>query len=307
MHINWLIGVATTTDSGELDPNAIVEETAKKMSAFSRYWQSINWDSILSSLISKGISLGISLIILLIIKKAGTALIEKGFKKYHNNPAYSTNRIETLQKLTHNTFIYLLYFILAYTLLTIVGVPVSSLIAGAGIAGIAIGLGAQGFINDLLTGFFIILERQMDVGDYVQIDNYEGTVLAVGLRTTQIKGPDGTVHFIPNRQILIVSNKSRSDMRALIQIHLKPSTDIEKVSQIIQTTNQKLLPAYPEITTSPVLLGLSDLGNGQVVFKVMMYTLNGAQFKVQADFLAAYMQALTEEGIEIPQLFLPTA
>lgn len=136
---------------------------------------------------------------------------------------------------------YVLYFFLVYWLLSILGVPVSSLLAGAGLAGVALGLGAQGFLSDVVNGFFILLENQFEVGDSVEVGPVTGLISTVGIRTTQIRGFDGTLHFIPNRNITIVSNKSRGDMRAQIDIPVYPSTDINKVTSIIQEVNQKTL------------------------------------------------------------------
>lgn len=116
-------------------------------------------------------------------------------------------------------------------MLSILGVPVSSLLAGAGLAGVAIGLGAQGFLTDVVNGFFILLENQFEVGDSVVIGTVEGNISSVGIRTTQIRGFDGTLHFIPNRNITVVSNKSRGDMRVQIDIPIYAHTDLEK-SQI---------------------------------------------------------------------------
>lgn len=159
-----------------------------------------------------------------------------------------------------------------YSLLTVVGVPVGSLLAGAGIAGVAIGLGAQGFMNDIITGFFIILEQQMDVGDYIRLTalGIEGTVTAVGLRTTQMKALDGTVHFIPNRNITTISNLSRSNMQVLIDVRIMPDEGYDQITAIIDQVNQKLKEKYTEsIQTGPTIFGMVDLGNGN--FAVRMH------------------------------------
>ena len=88
---------------------------------------------------------------------------------------------------------YVLYFFLVYWLLSILGVPVSSLLAGAGLAGVALGLGAQGFLSDVVNGFFILLENQFEVGDSVEVGPVTGLISTVGIRTTQIRGFDGTL------------------------------------------------------------------------------------------------------------------
>ncbi|MFU1842160.1 mechanosensitive ion channel family protein, partial [Enterococcus faecium] len=87
---------------------------------------------------------------------------DRTYANYSKKQHFSESRLKTLHTLIINAFQYTLFFFFIYSLLTIVGVPVGSLLAGAGIAGVAIGLGAQGFMNDLITGFFIILEQQMD-------------------------------------------------------------------------------------------------------------------------------------------------
>lgn len=293
----FILATATTSSSDGIIP----EEAVKEFNAFTSIWKKIDWDSIIPLLISKGIILLITLGILFVVKTVGNKIINKSFKSYAKSETYSEGRVETLHNITKNAFQYLLYFILFYTVLTLLGVPVSSLIAGAGIAGIAIGLGAQGFINDFLTGFFIILERQIDVGDHVYLDAIEGHVVSVGMRTTQIKDIDGTLHFIPNRNITIVSNMSRENMRAMIKLRITPEHDVAQITEIIEQTNKKMLPNYPEIQVGPKIIGVVDLGNGILAIQVDIFTLHGSQIKVRADFLAAYVTAVREAGIELPE------
>jgi small conductance mechanosensitive channel len=196
---------------------------------------------------------------------------------------------------------YVLYFFLIYCLLSILGVPVSSLLAGAGLAGVALGLGAQGFLSDVVNGFFILLENQFEVGDAVEVGAVTGLVSTVGIRTTQIRGFDGTLHFIPNRNITIVSNKSRGDMRAQIDIPVYPSTDINKVTSIIQEVNRENIENYPQICGAPNIIGLSTTPSGQLVFRIDIFTKNGQQIHIYADFLKLYQEALTKENIELPR------
>ena len=196
---------------------------------------------------------------------------------------------------------YVLYFFLIYCLLSILGVPVSSLLAGAGLAGVALGLGAQGFLSDVVNGFFILLENQFEVGDAVEVGAVTGLISTVGIRTTQIRGFDGTLHFIPNRNITIVSNKSRGDMRAQIDIPVYPSTDINKVTSIIQEVNRENIENYPQICGAPNIIGLSTTPSGQLVFRIDIFTKNGQQIHIYADFLKLYQEALTKENIELPR------
>lgn len=278
----------------------VVEKVAKSTNFFLEYWNNINWSELIATVINKGVQLLFLTLLFLILTKIGKIFIEKSFNNYKKKKQVSQNRVDTLYTLSLNIFHYVMIFFYAYGLLSILGVPVATLIAGAGVVGIAIGLGAQGFISDIVTGFFIILEKQLDVGDYVKLDPIEGTVISVGLRTTQVKSVNGTLNFIPNRNITIVSNLSRGNMRALIDIRLLPNTDIQQVTDIIEKTNELWVPKYPEIVQGPTLLGLTDLGNGQLAFRVVIFTLNGDQYRIQNEFLQHYVAALTEVGIEIP-------
>ena len=146
-----------------------------------------------------------------------------------------------------------------------------------------------------------MLENQFEVGDSVEVGPVTGLVSTVGIRTTQIRGFDGTLHFIPNRNITIVSNKSRGDMRAQIDIPVYPSTDINKVTSIIQEVNQENIENYPQICGAPNIIGLSTTPSGQLVFRIDIFTKNGQQTHIYADFLKLYQEALTKENIELPR------
>ena len=297
-----ILGLASTETVDSSAPD-LAEATVKKVSALQRFWNNINWDAIVATLIEKSLSILFLIFLFFIIQRIGKYLIDRTYANYSKKQHFSEIRLKTLHTLIINAFQYTLFFFFIYSLLTIVGVPVGSLLAGAGIAGVAIGLGAQGFMNDLITGFFIILEQQMDVGDYIRLLalNIEGTVTSVGLRTTQIKAVDGTVHFIPNRNITTISNLSRANMQVLIDVRINPEEGYEKICEVITEVNETLKEKYIEsIQTGPDIFGMVDLGNGNFAVRTTMYVLNGKQFAVKEEFLAQYIKALTEAGFTIP-------
>ena len=297
-----ILGLASTETVDSSAPD-LAEATVKKVSALQRFWNNINWDAIVATLIEKSLSILFLIFLFFIIQRIGKYLIDRTYANYSKKQHFSECRLKTLHTLIINAFQYTLFFFFIYSLLTIVGVPVGSLLAGAGIAGVAIGLGAQGFMNDLITGFFIILEQQMDVGDYIRLLalNIEGTVTSVGLRTTQIKAVDGTVHFIPNRNITTISNLSRANMQVLIDVRINPEEGYEKICEVITEVNETLKEKYIEsIQTGPDIFGMVDLGNGNFAVRTTMYVLNGKQFAVKEEFLAQYIKALTEAGFTIP-------
>ena len=297
-----ILGLASTETVDSSAPD-LAEATVKKVSALQRFWNNINWDAIVATLIEKSLSILFLIFLFFIIQRIGKYLIDRTYANYSKKQHFSESRLKTLHTLIINAFQYTLFFFFIYSLLTIVGVPVGSLLAGAGIAGVAIGLGAQGFMNDLITGFFIILEQQMDLGDYIRLLalNIEGTVTTVGLRTTQIKAVDGTVHFIPNRNITTISNLSRANMQVLIDVRINPEEGYEKICEVITEVNETLKEKYIEsIQTGPDIFGMVDLGNGNFAVRTTMYVLNGKQFAVKEEFLAQYIKALTEAGFTIP-------
>ena len=223
-------------------------------SFFEQYWLSIRWQIILSEILSKLISLAILSILFIVGKKVLHKIFQKTVLSSIKLSSQSIARKHTLMRLLENCLDYLLYFVLIYWILVILGIPITSLLAGAGIAGVAIGLGAQGFLSDVVNGFFILLERQYDVGDTVIIGSVTGTVASVGVRTTQVRGFDGTLHFIPNRSISVVSNQSRGDMRALIEIPLYNDVDLTIVYDTVDQVNTKNAGQYTEIVKGPTIM-----------------------------------------------------
>lgn len=272
------------------------------MNILQKYIQQFNFEESLMLLISKGIKLLILLIIFLLSKKIINFLFKHTVGRSLSWTIQTSARKKTIEHLLHNCMHYILYFFLVYWLLSILGVPVSSLLAGSGLAGVALGLGAQGFLSDVVNGFFILLEDQFEVGDSVEVGAITGLVSTMGIRTTQIRGFDGTLHFIPNRNITIVSNKSRGDMRAQIDIPVYTSTDISKVTSIIQQVNKDNIENYPEIIGSPNIIGLTSKPSGQLVFRVDIFTKNGQQVHIYAEFLKLYHEALNKEKVDLPRI-----
>lgn len=287
----------TTTSSTTPE---VINEAAKNVRGINRFLNQLDWNKIIASAINKVILILAVILVLTITRKILLTLVDKSFTNNKKKDNYSENRMHTLRTLTKNAVQYTLFFIGIYSILTILGVPVGSLIAGAGIAGIAIGLGAQGFINDVLTGFFIIYERQLDVGDHVVIDNIEGIVNDIGLRTTRIKSFNGTMNYIPNRQILIVSNLSRGNQLVVVDIRVDPTDDIDHIMDIMKSINEKQIINITDIRSEPTIVGLVDLGSGNFAIRSNVYAVSGSQFGVKTQMMTAYIEALTKAGIKLP-------
>ena len=167
------------------------------------YLNKLDITTIIENILTKLISLLFLFLLFYIAKKLLHTMVQRIVKPSLKMSRHDVGRQKTISRLLENVFNYTLYFFLLYCILSILGLPVSSLLAGAGIAGVAIGMGAQGFLSDVINGFFILFERQLDVGDEVVLTNgpitVSGKVVSVGIRTTQLRGEDQVLHFVQTR------------------------------------------------------------------------------------------------------------
>lgn len=214
------------------------------------------------------------------------------------NKNTSPQRVNTLAKVTKNALSYLLYFFLFYTILSILGFPVATLVASAGIASFAFGMGAKEFVTDVINGFFIISEGQFDVDEVIEIPNkgIKGTVQSVGIRSTTLLTPSGQVYYIPNREINIVSNLSRENVGMSIELPISTTTNLSLLMQIVERETARIKEQYAEfLHDEPNIIGLSKNDNQTFSYKIFFKVTNGQQFKLTSKFYELYLTALNEE------------
>lgn len=262
--------------------------------------EAINWAAIGLIILTGLLQIILIFIVYFIIRGAGRRFIAGSIKRMETQRNMSPGRARTLEKLAMNTFSYVLIFILATFIIGIFNYNVTGLIAGAGIIGLAIGFGAQGLVSDIVTGFFLLLEKQLEVDEYVTIAGIDGVVEEVGLRTTRIRGFDGTVHFIPNREIGSLSNHSRSTMRALVDISIGYDENIDEAMVVIQKVCEQFQIEDETIIEGPNVIGVQSLGDSDVVLRVIAKTANMEQWTVERKLRKAIKEALDLNNIEIP-------
>lgn len=274
--------------------------TSKQTEQLKKVFTDLSWHEISQQLLSKFLLIIVTFVLFLILLWVGRVIIVHLFqesKKY--NVLKNSNRMATVKALVLNIYRYTCYFFLLYAILSEIGVPVGTLIAGAGIFSLALGLGAQSLVSDIVTGFFILLEQQLDVGDTVQIGQIKGTVTALGIRTTQVTSSDGTLNFIPNRNITIVQNLSRNNMVSNVDIRITSKTPLSKVEEIVTQVNKKLVPQIKALQLKPVIVGPVVTPDGALVFRVTITAVSGKQSTVASRFLAAYLKELRTNNIPI--------
>ncbi|MCS0652116.1 mechanosensitive ion channel family protein [Cytobacillus firmus] len=260
----------------------------------------LNWEALLIDAGLLLLKIAAIYFAFVIVKSAGNKIIQKSFEGIAKKERIAPGRSKTLLSLAENIFSYVLIFIFAVTILQIFGIKATAILAGAGVIGLAVGFGAQGLVSDVVTGFFILLERQIDVGDYVTTGNYSGIVEQIGLKTTQIRGFDGTLHYLPNREITSLSNHSRGNMRALVDIGISYDDNIDEAITVLQEACDRIAQENQAIVEGPNVIGVQTLGSSDVVLRIIAKTENMEQWAVERQLRKALKEALDASGIEIP-------
>jgi small conductance mechanosensitive channel len=186
------------------------------------------------------------------------------------------------------------------SILAALTIDVKAMIAGAGIVGLAVGFGAQSLVKDIITGFFIIFEDQFSVGDYVRIGQFEGTVEEIGLRTTKIKSFTGEIHILPNGSIVEVTNFSLYNSVAVLDIGIAYEGDIEYAEKVLQEYLETTTEKYPEMVTTPELLGVQQFGASEVILRIVAEVLPMKHWYIGRQLRKDIKLLLDQHGIEIP-------
>ncbi|MCJ7842543.1 mechanosensitive ion channel family protein [Lederbergia sp. NSJ-179] len=266
--------------------------------------ENINWEKFLLDTGITLMKLIAILIVFFIVRSIGKKIIRSSFLKVQDKRRMSVGRTQTLQALAISAFSYVLIFVTLVIILGLFDINVTGFIAGAGIVGLAIGFGAQGLVSDIVTGFFILLEKQLDVGDYVSTAGYDGIVEEVGLRTTQIRSFDGTLHYIPNREISALSNHSRGNMRALVDIGIPCNDNIDQAIALLQKVCEKVKQENDKIVEGPDVLGVQMIGESDVTLRIIAKTKNMEQWGVERQLRKAIKEAFDKNTSEPDQIYV---
>jgi small-conductance mechanosensitive channel len=184
-----------------------------------------------------------------------------------------------------------------------VGISLGPLIAGAGIAGIAIGFGAQSLVKDFLAGIFIVIEDQYGVGDIVDVGEAAGTIEQVTLRTTRLRDVEGALWVVPNGEIRRVGNKSQIWSRAILDIGVSYDTDLDQAAEILKQVADELWHEQREgetVLEEPAVWGVQELGDSAIVLRLAVKTDPAEQWATGRLLRLRIKKAFDLAGIEIP-------
>ncbi len=243
-----------------------------------------------------------TVIVFYIIKRILERVIDFYFDRWQRENRRSTD--QTLRDLLQNTLQYTYYFVLMYSILSILGVPMATLVAGAGIMSLAIGLGAQGFVSDVVNGFFIQLEKQYRVGDYIHVGGHSGRVKHVGLRMTVLEDWEHYYYYIPHRNIAEVVNESVKPIRYNIDFNVYPETNFKDFERVVEHAVETADPEMAELLTEPVdYYGAARDKYGHLVYRVRLHSMTEDSATVDGYYTMHISQELTRAGIVRPLAF----
>lgn len=250
-----------------------------------------------SKLLLAGGLLIVSFLIVRVIQKVILKSIKKRFTSLHGPEG---NRFQTLISLVESLtkiFILIIWF---FASLSIFGIDAKGLVATAGIGGLAIGLAAKTFIEDFISGIFILAENVFNIGDYVSIAGKEGVVVDVALRITTIRDFNGELHTIPNNLIKIVTNRSKNIQRAMVEVAISYESDLERAKELLTKGLAEKFDGAKSVIEAPVLqapVGLMDSG---VLLRVVAYAVPGEQWRIEREMREEIKNILDRNNIEIP-------
>jgi len=213
-------------------------------------------------------------------------------------------RENTLINITQNflgIFIWIVAFLVA---LHIAGVPIAPLLTGAGILGVAIGFGSQSLVKDLINGLFIIVENQFRIGDVVYVDHdHYGTVEGMTLRVTRLRQLDGTIHYVPNGEIKIASNRSKDYSMVDLKINVGYNTKIDHLKEVIDEVGEELMndPEFSQhIIEQPKFLRIDDLSDYAITARILAKVYPKEQYLISGELRKRLKKAFEEKEIDIP-------
>ena len=224
-------------------------------------------------------------------------------EEFKNRSERSRQRAATMGTVLRSAITLLIGVVAVLLILGELEIDLAPLLAGAGIAGIAFGFGAQSLVKDFLSGMFIVFEDQYGVGDNVDLGEASGQVERVSLRTTRIRDIEGTLWVVPNGEIRRVANHSQLWARTVLDIEVDYSTDIDAAIEVIQQTAIALWEDQAEATTileSPEVWGVQSLAESAVVIRLAVKTEPSEQWTTARELRRRIKIAFEQSGIDIP-------
>ena len=214
---------------------------------------------------------------------------------------HHAHQLRTLAGVVYSVGLAVIAFFAAMQVLPLLGIDMKPLLASAGIAGLAIGFGAQTLVHDVINGFFILIEDQYHLGDVVRISGVAGVVEEMTLRRTVLRGDDGALHSIPNSQITIVSNLTRDWAQVQLHVAAAYGENSDRITQLLQEIADEVRkdPGFADsIVADPQVPGIERVSAGEVDYLLLVKTKPGAQYAVSRELRRRIKQRFEENHVQ---------
>jgi len=249
--------------------------------------------------------LGVVLLALVLIEtlKMFTRRLARYSERQKLPQGVRAQQLRTLAAVINSVGISIIVFIALMQVLPIFGIDLRPLLASAGIAGLAIGFGAQTLVKDVINGFFILLENQFDLGDMVRIGGVKGTVEEMTLRRTVLRDADGSVHVVPNSEIKIVTNMTRDWTQVALHVPVAYSESSDKVIRVLKEAAQEVRndsEVAADIVAEPEVPGIERVAAGEVDYLLLVKTQPGAQYRVSRALRRKVKECFERNQIQVP-------
>jgi len=235
-----------------------------------------------------------------VIKELGQYVLEETLLKTAGLTQQQLQRRETLLPLFRSVVTYSIYFFAGVMILKEIGINPTPILAGAGIAGLAVGLGAQNIINDMVSGFFILFEEHFLVGDFIKIGEAEGVVEMIDLRTTRVRDNAGRHHIIRNGQFVDLVNYSKDYTNAVVEVGVAYESDLNKVFDVLKQTGETMLSENDMVLEATSVKGLDNFGESELLIRTVTRVKPGCHLHVERDLRKRIKDAFDAHDIEIP-------
>ncbi|MBD3375574.1 mechanosensitive ion channel [candidate division KSB1 bacterium] len=251
-----------------------------------------------------GLAIILILILMLVAVKASKLLAERLFKRAaENRDEEYKKRADTLSSVIGYVLRITIFIVGLMLILGELGIEVGPIIAAAGIIGLAVGFGAQSLVKDVISGFFILLQDQIRVGDVVQIAGKGGLVEHVNLKMTILRDLAGNVHYVPNGTIDVVTNMTKDYSRFVFNIGVAYREDVDEVMKVITEIDESLRndPDFGDDILEPLeILGVDEFADSAVIIKARTKTKPIKQWRIGREFNRRMKKVFDEKNIEIP-------
>jgi small conductance mechanosensitive channel len=229
-------------------------------------------------------------------------LLDQGWAARHPNPE-ERKRLETLTRVVRYIASVVVGAVAIMLVLAEIGISIAPILATAGIAGLAVGFGAQSLVKDYFTGFVMLIEDQIRVGDLVEVGGKAGTVEEVTLRYIRLRDLEGAVHFVPNGAIATVTNRSREFSYAMMDLRISYQSDLDQVYRTIREAAEDFArdPDYAARLLAPIeIMGVDQWNDSHQIVRCRFKVRPAEQQAVRRGFLKLLKQHFDAQGIRIP-------